>query len=507
MNEMWIAALGSGMLAEGATRFLPVALVIPALLMWGWHRAAKRKRLIQDVPTSKVKGVAIGLSEVKGKALRPEPFVSYLAQVPTVWYRYSIDEHWRRTVTESYTDSDGKRRTRTRTETGWTTVQSDLKTGRFFLEDDTGSIRIDPSKATVEGRSIFNQTCGRRDPLYYGKGPRRSVANSTGRRRFTEQAIVIDDSIYVLGTARIRRDAVAAELAYDREDPLFLISVKNEAQVVSGYRLRAWLFAIFGVLLCFGIVGFTAANQQHVSFGDWLALRFAGLSVLIYLLILVVLFAVMLYNGLVRVRNRIGKAWALIEVQLKRRADLIPRLAATVKGYADYEREVQDALAQQRADAMSGRAKTPEKSEVARAQEIADGQTQVLTRVLAVVEDYPDLKANELYLNLQTQLADTEDRIALARSFYNDTVTAYNERIAMLPDVLFAKLMALGRVPHYKIEVFERRPVEVKLPSPDDVGDDSEVDAIAPGDADARADVQIDAQHDAEAIDEEPDRA
>ena len=440
-----------------------IPVVIALVLVFVWHRSTKRKRLIEDVPTSKVKGVAIGLTEVKGHARIDEPHISYLAGRPCVWYRYEVEEHWRRTTTESYTDSNGNRRTRTKTESGWKTVQSNEVRGLFYLEDETGKLRINPKRAEIDGEQIFGETVRKHHPLYYGKGPSRGIANSTGRRRFSEYAIPVGDRIYVMGTARVRTDAVAAEIAYDEDAPMFLISTRNEQEITSGYGVWSTVSAVLGtVLMAFG-GGFLYAVSQRVGAGEAGTLLTASGAGLGYVLLLSALYAVLLYNGLVRVRERISKSWAMIEVQLKRRADLIPRLAAVVKGYADHEKEVQAGLAELRADALSGRAHTPRKGEVAEAQRVADGQTAMLTRVLAVVEAYPDLKANELYLNLQRELSDTEDRIALARSFYNDTVTAYNERIATLPDVLFARLMALGRVRHYEIEAFERRPVDVRL--------------------------------------------
>lgn len=440
-----------------------IPFVIAFILAFFWRKATRRKRIIEDVPTSKVKGVAIGLSEVKGHARKDAPHISYLAERPCVWYRYTVQEHWRRTTTESYTDSKGRRRTRTKTESGWKTVRSDEVRGLFFLEDETGKLRINPNRAEIDGQEIFNRVVRKSSPLYYGKGPSRGVANSTGKRRFSEYAIPIGDRIYVMGTARVRTDAVAAEIAYDEDAPMFLISTRNEAQITSGYGLWSavhgilgTLFAAFGGGFIYAVVNLTDPTEPGVL----LAAAGSGLG---YVCLLSVLYAVLLYNGLVRVRERISKSWAMIEVQLKRRADLILRLAAVVKGYADHEKEVQAGLAELRADALSGRAHTPRKREVSDAQRVADGQTALLTRVLAVVEAYPELKANELYLNLQRELSDAEDRIALARSFYNDTVTAYNERIATLPDVLFARLMAMGRIGHYEIEAFERRPVDVKL--------------------------------------------
>ena len=447
--------------------------LIALLLIWPWYKAMRHKRLIEDVPTSKVKGVAIGLSEVKGAARRSEPFISYLAGARTVWYEYTIAEHWSRTVTETYTDSDGKTKTRTRTESGWKTVQHDEVTGLFYLEDDTGSIRINPRKAKIEGRRVFSETCRRGDPLYYGKGPPGRVSDSTGKRSFTEHAIVVNDALYVMGSARVRKDIAAAEIAYDEDDPLFLISTRDESKISAGYGWKAIWFSIFGLLFTCLSAGVLAVNAYQVEPKDPAVMMVVALAAVGYFALLLLLYAMLLYNGLVRVRERIGKSWSLIEVQLKRRADLIPRLATVVKGYRDYEREVQEGLAKLRADALAGRAQTPKGTQLQSAQRVADGQTAMLTRVLAVVEDYPELKSSEVYLNLQRQLSDTEDRIALARSFYNDTVTAYNERIGTLPDAFFAWLMKLGRVGLYQIEAFERRPVEVNM-SPDETDDSDE---------------------------------
>ena len=154
------------------------------LLVGGW-KSLRRKRLIENVPTSKVKGVFLGLTEVKGQAEDDRYLRSYLAEIECVWYSYSIEEEWRKT--ETYTDSQGK--TKTRTSSGWTTVKSADLRDPFYLRDDTGRIRIVPEKAEIEGDNVFSRTCGTSDPVYYGKGPSSSISHSTHRRRFSEYAI------------------------------------------------------------------------------------------------------------------------------------------------------------------------------------------------------------------------------------------------------------------------------------------------------------------------------
>src|SRR5580765_2307940 len=107
-------------------------------------RSGKRRRLIDNLPTCKTSGVFIGLVEVKGTAESAEPLTSYLAERPVVYYQWSVEEHWSRTVTESYTDSDGKTQTRTRNESGWTTVANGGETSLFYLQDDCGFLLIRP---------------------------------------------------------------------------------------------------------------------------------------------------------------------------------------------------------------------------------------------------------------------------------------------------------------------------------------------------------------------------
>ncbi len=153
--------------------------------------------------------------------------------------------------------------------------------------------------------------------------------------------------------------------------------------------------------------------------------------VLIALVVLLVLWVVLAYNGLVRARNRIDNAWSQIDVQLKRRYDLIPNLIETVKGYAAHERQTFEAVTNARANAINAR--TP--GEQAQAENVLTG---ALKSLFAVAEAYPDLKANQNFLNLQEELTSTEDRIAYARQFYNDAVLGYNNKIQAFPGVVIA---------------------------------------------------------------------
>jgi len=159
----------------------------------------------------------------------------------------------------------------------------------------------------------------------------------------------------------------------------------------------------------------------------------------IVIIIVLVLIGILLwlwsfYNRIIRSENRIDNAWAQIDVQLKRRADLIPNLMETVRGYMKHERETLENVTKARSAIMS--AKTPQDSIN------ADNMlTGALKTLFAVAESYPDLKANQNFLQLQDELTHTEDKIAYSRQHYNDSVLVFNNTIEMFPGVIFAKRM------------------------------------------------------------------
>jgi LemA protein len=153
--------------------------------------------------------------------------------------------------------------------------------------------------------------------------------------------------------------------------------------------------------------------------------------IIIVIIVLAVITFVVLYNGLVQLRNRIDNAWSQISVQLQRRHDLIPNLVETVKGYAAHERQTLEAVVQARNNAVQ--AQGP--AEQAQAENVLTG---ALRQLFAVAEAYPDLKANQNFLNLQEELTSSEDRVAYARQFYNDSVLKYNNKRQSLPSNLIA---------------------------------------------------------------------
>jgi LemA protein len=172
------------------------------------------------------------------------------------------------------------------------------------------------------------------------------------------------------------------------------------------------------------------------------------IAVIVVVLLLIVVF---IYNSLIRSRNRVDNAWSQIDVQLKRRYDLIPNLVETVKGYAAHEKQTLEAVTSARANAINAQ----QGGDVAQQAQAENQLSGALKSLFAVSEAYPDLKANQNFLQLQEELTSTEDRIAYARQFYNDSVLNYNNAIQTFPRSILA-----GMFNFEKREFFEGAPEE-----------------------------------------------
>ncbi|MCI9280368.1 MAG: LemA family protein [Bacilli bacterium] len=181
-----------------------------------------------------------------------------------------------------------------------------------------------------------------------------------------------------------------------------------------------------------------------------------GLWVVLGILVIIILFVITSYNGLVVLRNRVRDQWAQIDVQLKRRFDLIPNLVETVKGYAKHESETLENVIKARNTFLS--ATTPD------AEMEADGElTKAITKLFALTESYPELKANTNFMELQTELRQTEEKIASSRQFYNDTVLTYNNKIEVIPTNIIASLFNFKREAFFQAQEKERENVQVKF--------------------------------------------
>ena len=178
------------------------------------------------------------------------------------------------------------------------------------------------------------------------------------------------------------------------------------------------------------------------------------LSLIVIIVILVVVAAAVIgiYNGLVRMRNQVRNAWSQIDVQLKRRHDLIPNLVETVKGYAGHEKTTLQNVIEARSKAVSAQG--------VEAQAQAEGElSSALGRLMVVVEQYPDLKANQNFLALQEELTSTENRISFSRQHYNDSVMTFNTRLQSFPVNIFAGMFGFSAEAFFEIEDAAQREV------------------------------------------------
>lgn len=433
------------------------ALVL--LLSWKALKVAlslkRKQRLLADTPTSKALGVFIGEVEVSGVCVSQAPLISSLALAPCVYYRWQVVEHCVRGSGDNRYSSEE-------------VVASGFHSAGFYLEDETGSIWVNPTGAEVEARRVFKKLVSRRDPLYYGKGPSNEVHSSKGLREFTEYALCVGTKVFIRGRASERPEVVAAQIGHDGSAGMFIISHHGERSISvwMGWKANAWDFAgafaainavvvasagLGPVLLAYGAFLDMVFSDGHPlkMFGDGLSAvgPYIPLGLLIgvglYLLAAVVGWARMVFNSMVGLRNRVAQAYSLIDVQLKRRSDLIERFVACVQGFREHEAAVQAMVTAMRAQAGGGSLKA------------------LAPSILAVIESYPEIRAQALFNDLSKQLIETEDRIALARGYHNSIATFYNTRLETIPDRYLAGLVKMKPASLFEAEGFTHRPATV----------------------------------------------
>ncbi len=181
----------------------------------------------------------------------------------------------------------------------------------------------------------------------------------------------------------------------------------------------------------------------------------ALLTWIIIILVIIVLYIILAYNSFITLKNRIENAWAQIDVQLKRRYDLIPNLVSTVKGYVKHERETLTTLTKMRSALVKG---SPEKRAAA-----SNQITSALKTIFAVAENYPKLQASQNFIQLQEELSGTESKIAYARQFYNDSVVVMNEKVQRFPSNMIANMFNFKEKQYFEPEPEAKKNVKVKF--------------------------------------------
>ena len=178
--------------------------------------------------------------------------------------------------------------------------------------------------------------------------------------------------------------------------------------------------------------------------------------IIVIIVVLLILYVIGTYNNLVGLRNKVKDQWAQIDVQLKRRFDLIPNLVETVKGYASHEKDTLEAVVKARNEYLSS--DTPEGKIAAN-----NDLNKVVTKLFALAESYPELKADTSFRELQTTLTETEDKISYARQFYNDVVMKYNNKVEVFPSNIVAGLFGFKTSAYFNATEEERENVKVKF--------------------------------------------
>jgi LemA protein len=177
-----------------------------------------------------------------------------------------------------------------------------------------------------------------------------------------------------------------------------------------------------------------------------------ALIVVAVIVVLLIIFVIGVYNALIRLRNQVDNSWSQIDVQLKRRHDLIPNLVETAKGYMQHERGTFEAITKARSQAMGAK-------NVAEASKAEGALGEALSKFMLVVENYPDLKANQNFLAVQEELTSTENKISFARQSYNDQVLFFNNKIQVFPSNIVANMFNFGKRDFFEIEAAAEREV------------------------------------------------
>lgn len=452
------------------------ALVAGFISLSSW----RKKWTIDDTPTSTCRGVFVGRNEVVGTA-QPlyEPLIAPFTQQPVVWFSWELEEYKK--------SGDNSQ---------WVTIERRATAAPFWLQDETGRVLVRPRRAEVEsdqslqegidggsfappysrwqlrqwvlvGEDEVERRQSLADPDFHeppkdGGGFLSFTADTAGpisalrgKNRVTERVIPVGVSLYLLGTARPRSEGHGLEFAGEAGD--LLVSTKSEAQVAqsSGWSARiAGLVCLAASALFAGAISESTTGEVRWSWPIAIvAAELAGL----FLITLV-----RNYNRQVEVKEQAAKAWSLIDVSLQRRAELIPTLVEVVQAYGAHERDVQQLVAELRsvpAPPAPGR-ELPDDATIDGAEAADRGQRTAARSTAVLAEAYPDLKASEVYLDLQRRYADAEEAVASARTFYNDAIEVLRTRRSQFPGSLFARYV---RVPSWKL--FEAEEAATYVPA------------------------------------------
>ncbi len=370
-------------------------------IRWGM-KGIKVKRLIENIPSTPCGDVEIGITEVIGR-------VGYATSGDTpslegpltgndcVWFEYHVQE-WR---------GSGKNR-------HLHTIEKRSESTDFLCIDDSGSIPV-----LADGAGIISG---------------RSAKKKKGRRIYTEQSLREGDPLYVLGSGEIDPSTGdSLRLEKDPQDLPFIISNLPESRIKTmKITVAFWMIAI-------GIAAVSSAFLFILSFTGTVSAFQQLMAALASIGTVAMLILVLLYNDLVFLRQRTYLAKSNIEVALKKRFDLLPRLEDITRGYADHESRTQEMVTELRRDFERERGESPDEAE--------SGSIRTIRKMLAIREEYPDLKANTVFQKLMSAIVSLENEISARRKGYNAAAERYMARLHSIPEIVLARLFRFQGAP------------------------------------------------------------
>ena len=374
---------------------IKVSLILILLGAYFGFRRIKTKRYIENIPTSLSSGLAYGPSEIKGKVNFSDNISLKGPETGTncVYYRHKITE--KRT--------NGKK---TRT----VVIKDESHHVPFFCKDREGMTLINPEGAEITAAL---------------KKKRKS-----GVRTYYEWHLAKGDELYLLGSAVVdEKSGDRLMLSDGKDDFPFLISDESETETMLR-QSRKGLFGIGVAQNCTVFLGFIIFG----ALGSFAATDFLFSATLAPFFLAISMF-ILMYNDLIFLRNRVKRAWANIEVSLKKRCDLIPNLEKIVKAYLSHEKEVLASLAELRNSVFGKNSFTPAEADVT-----MNHESVISNRIFALKESYPDQKSNEMIDDFMNRLARMENEVSMMRSGYNDGVERYRSAKQRFPEVILSKL-------------------------------------------------------------------
>ncbi len=417
--------------------------VAAALIAWMIDR---RRRVYADQPTTPAAAIFAGHNEVVGAAHTHYPLTAKRTQTPAVEWSYLLEEERRHTRTVSETDANGNSTSRTETYEQWHEIERDGgQLAAIQVVDESGAAWVRTEGAKIVDRQFYREEFRRDDDRgFFAK----LGDDRTGKYRETERGVAVGDQLFVVGTAFLDTDTAMPYLA--KSDGPFMISTKSEDSHTS--NLGTWLV----VLLLVFAVATVAANALAFSSPALNRVQTWLPGVIVALLGLFFAVWIVTFNRLQTVGQAARRAWSLIDVQLERRAGLIPNMASLIGAYVEHEAAVLQTVTQERSS-------LPKSNEVTAANQTATEQTATLRKIIGSIEALPNLKANENFAKMMNDLIDTENRIAGARTFYNDSVTLMRNRRETFPGGLVARLSPAPSRELFLPNGFERATPEVRL--------------------------------------------